>query len=131
MKITDVKDLKGTNREVHCPKGGFISNRILLKSDGMGYTLTKTEIPKGDWHRWHYKYHKESCYCESGKGVIYDVKEKRYHSITPGVTYILDKNDDHKFVALEDMVLICVFSPALEGNEVHSEDGSYKPAEVF
>lgn len=126
MKIVDVEHLKGTERVVNCPNGGFVSNRILLESDGMGYSLTKTEIPKGDWQHWHYKNHLETCYCVSGRGNLYDRGEGTTHDIYPGVTYVLDKHDDHDFMALEDTVLICVFNPPLKGKEVHRDDGSYE-----
>ena len=57
MKIIDCKDLVGTSREVKCPKGGFVSNRILLDEDGAGVTLNKTIIPVNGKHFWHYKNH--------------------------------------------------------------------------
>jgi len=125
MKIIKIEDIKGTEREVHF-NCGMISNRILLESDGMGFTLTKTEIPAGDWRRWYYKKHLESCYCVSGKGVINDIWAGAYHNIEPGTTYVLDKHDDHRFKAETDVVLICVFNPPLTGQEVHQKDGSYK-----
>jgi L-ectoine synthase len=124
MKIVKVDDLKGTDRSVRLASGG-VSNRILLKRDGMGYTLTKTEIPKCDWQHWHYKYHLETCYCILGSGKIHDLKSNKIFSIYPGVVYVLDKHDDHLFKVDNDIVLICVFTPPLEGNEVHQEDGSY------
>ncbi len=126
MIIVDVKDIKGTDRQVVCPKGGFISNRIILESDGMGYTMTKTEIPKGDWQHWHYKKHLESCYCVSGTGILKELTNGIEHKIKPGITYILNNHDDHEFKAIEDVVLICVFNPPLKGNEVHLDDGSYQ-----
>lgn len=126
MKIIRVSDLKGTDREVKCPNGGFVSNRILLEKDGMGYSLTKTVIPpKGEQH-WHYKNHLESCYCVSGGGYIIDLATNEEHVIKPGTTYVLDKHDDHIFEAMLETVLICVFNPPLKGMETHREDGSYE-----
>jgi len=126
MKIIKLEDIKGTWKEVHCPKGGFVSNRYLFESDNMGYTLTRTEIPKGGWQRWCYKEHLETCLCISGHGVINGVLSGEYHNIYPGIAYVLDNHDDHRFKAIEDTVLICVFNPPLFGAEVHQEDGSYK-----
>ena len=91
----------------------------------MGFSLTYTEIPAGDWEYWHYKNHLESCYCIKGKGVVHDVKNNKYHDIKPGMTYILDKNDAHRFKAIKDVILLCVFNPPLNGTEVHQDDGSY------
>ena len=124
MKVVRVKDLKGTNRHV---KGvGFDSIRILLESDGMGFSLHKTIIPKGEPQHWHYKYHLESCYCVSGLGVITNLDTGERFKIEPETTYVLDHHDDHMFEALEDTVLISVFNPPVTGNEIHKEDGSYE-----
>jgi L-ectoine synthase len=124
MKIINVEDLKETSRAVKFDCG-MVSNRILLESDNMGYTLTKTEIPKGDWRHWHYKNHLETCYCVSGKGMLRNLDTGETHEIFPGVSYVLDNHDDHKFLAVTDVVLICVFNPPLKGNEVHGKDNSY------
>lgn len=118
------------DRVVECPKGEFVSNRILLESDGLGYSMTKTEIPAGTKATWQYKHHLESCYCVSGSGVLVDILENENHEITPGVTYALDKHDKHSLWAKTDMVLICVFNPPLTGREVHSEDKSYPKSKL-
>lgn len=125
MKIVSKDSLVGTEREVECPKGSFVSLRYLLESDKMGYTLTHTNIPKGGPHRWHYKSHLETCLCISGKGVLKDLTSGVKYEITPGVAYVLNEHEPHTFQALEDTVLICIFNPPLKGREVHKEDGSY------
>ena len=125
MKVIDVKTLP-EERKVKCPKGGFVSNRILLEEDNMGYTMTKTVIPAGRREFWHYKDHLESCYCVSGYAQITHAKNGDHFEIKPDVTYVLDNNDPHYFEAFEETVLICVFNPPLTGKEVHQEDGSYK-----
>lgn len=124
MKIVDVNSLP-KERIVHCPKGGFISNRIVLKSDNMGFGMTKTIIPVGEEQHWHYKNHLEACYCIKGKGVLKNLKTGETFEIVKDVTYVLDKHDDHTFTALEEVHLICAFNPPLIGSEVHQEDGSY------
>ncbi len=125
MKIIDFNDLYGTDREVDCPNGGFKSLRFLLEEDGMGYTMTRTSIPKGEPQRWHYKKHLETCYCIKGHGILINLATEEKFEIKPGVAYVLDKHDDHTFQALESVVLICVFNPPLKGREVHKKDGSY------
>lgn len=129
MKVINIKDLEGTDREVHCPKGGFISTRFLLESDRMGFTLTRTYIPKGEPQHWHYKNHLEACLCIKGYGKLQNVETLEVHDIKPGVMYALDKNDEHMFQALKDTILICVFNPPLTGKEVHKKDGSYERTE--
>lgn len=124
MKVIRTAELP-EDRVVHCPKGGFTSNRILLESDNMGYTMTKTVVHPGMVNRWHYKHHLESCYCVSGSGLLINERTTEYFAIAPDTTYVLDKNDPHTFEALEETVLICVFNPPLTGREVHQADDSY------
>lgn len=126
MKVLSVKDVAGTTREVKCPNGGFVSSRLLLESDRMGFTLTHTFIPKGMPQTWHYKNHLEACYCVSGEAKLGNLETGETFNIGPGDMYALDKHDRHLFMALEDTVLICVFNPPLKGAEVHREDGSYE-----
>ena len=125
MKIVDVTSLYGSDREVDCPKGGFKSLRVLLESDGMGFTMTKTLIPKGKPQFWHYKKHLEACFCIKGYGILKNMNTMEEHTIFPDKVYILDKHDPHTFQALRDTELICVFNPPLKGKEVHKKDGSY------
>lgn len=124
MKVINLRNLP-EERIVNCPKGGFVSNRILLESDGMGYTMTKTVIPPNGKQFWHYKNHLESCYCVSGSGELTNAVTNEKFQIGPDVTYVLDKNDPHYFEAFEEVTLICVFNPPLTGREVHKKDGSY------
>lgn len=101
------------------------SKRILLAKDNMGFGLTRTTIqPAAGKVFQHYKNHDEACYCVSGYGILSDLDGNEF-GISPGVTYILDKNDPHYFEAMEETVLICCWNPPLIGREVHNKDGSY------
>lgn len=126
MKIIKMKNLEGGERDVHCPSGGFRSLRALLASDGMGFSLHKTIVPsgKGPQH-WHYKNHLEACYCIAGLGRITNKATGETFWVNPDTIYVLDKNDDHTFEAIEDVILISIFNPPVTGREVHNEDGSY------
>ena len=123
MKIRTIKEITGTERDVKFKEG--ISLRVLLEKDNMGFSLHKTIIPKGQKGQWHYKHHKEACYCISGRGILIDLTTNIHYTIEKDTTYILDKHDNHTFEALEDVVLISVFNPPVKGNEIHKEDGSY------
>src|SRR3990167_5355541 len=123
MKIIDVNALP-KERVVECPKGGFVSNRMLLESDGLGYSMTKTVIPVNGRQFWHYKNHLESCYCVSGRGEITNANTGEKHEVKPDITYVLDEHDPHYFEAFEEVTLICVFNPPLTGRVVHGEDGA-------
>lgn len=127
MKIVRIADLEGTPREVDCPNGGFKSMRALLESDGMGFSMHKTLIPKGPPQHWHYKHHLEACYCIQGGGILTNLTTGERHLVRVDTVYVLDNHDDHTFQATTDTVLISVFNPPVTGNEVHNEDGSYTP----
>lgn len=129
MFTVEAKNIEGTELDVHCPKGGFRSLRMLLADKGMGFSIHKTIIPAGEPQEWHYKNHLEACYCIQGSGRLTNLDTNKVHRILPDTLYVLDKHDRHRFQALEDVVLISVFNPPCTGTEVHGEDGSYAPAE--
>lgn len=125
MIIRSVSETIETEREVTCPNGGFVSLRLLLAKDGMGFSMHMTTIPVGPPQRWHYKNHMEACYCISGRGTIVDVKSGRRSDVWPGTVYALNENDEHTFQAIVETTLLCIFNPPLLGREVHGDDGSY------
>jgi len=126
MKVTSVDAIRGTEREVQCPRGGFTSFRLLLERDGMGFSVHKTVIPAGEPQHWHYTRHVEACYCVSGYGQLTNLATGEQFTILPDTLYALDRHDDHTFEAFEDTVLISIFNPPVKGGEVHGEDGSYE-----
>jgi len=123
MKIVNIRDIEGTERDVKFKEGRSL--RVLLEKDNMGFSLHKTIIPKGKKGHWHYKHHQEACYCVSGYGELINLDTKESFLIIPETTYVLDNYDNHTFEAFEDVVLISVFNPPVKGQEVHQEDGSY------
>ena len=105
--------------------GNGLSRRFLLESDRVGYTLTDTTVRAGTKSLLEYRNHLEACYCIEGSGEVVDM-DGTSHLITPGTMYALDKHDAHWLVASphEDLRLVCVFTPALTGDEVHDLDGT-------
>jgi len=125
MIINDKADLIGTSRDA--AGQGWTSLRLLVRSDGMGFSMTETQVLPGAVLRLHYKHHVEACYCIGGCGVVREVASGVEHTIKTGVLYAPDAHDLHEVrcTSEEPLRLICVFSPALEGDEVHGPDGSY------
>ena len=113
---------------VRSPNDAFISYRMVTESDGMGFTVCKTVIPKGGPWRWHYKNHVEACYCVSGHGIIKELNKNglnnTYH-VVPDSLYALPNHENHTFEAFTDVVLISVFNPPLRGGECHDRSGNY------
>jgi len=101
--------------------GAGLSRRFLLESDGMGYSLTDTVVRAGTRSLLEYKRHLEACYCIEGKGAV-ETLDGTLHPIEPGVMYALDQHDAHYLIAdpNEDLRLVCVFTPALKGDERHN-----------
>lgn len=126
MIVRTIADLEQLGMIVQCPKGNFESHRYVLKNDNMGYTVTKTVIPAGTDAIWHYKNHLESCYCVSGLATVTDLSTGVMYTVEPDTLYAMDKHEEHRFQAVLDTVLICVFNPPLNGKEVHKGDNSYE-----
>lgn len=104
--------------------GNGLSRRFLTASDGMGYSLTDTIVRAGTSSYLQYERHLEACYCIAGRGYVVSADGQKYE-IAPGTMYALDHHDAHELAATdEDMRLICVFSPALTGDEIHQLDSS-------
>lgn len=125
MKVRAISEIENTERDVHCPHGGFRSLRLLLAKDGMGFSVHKTIIPPGEPQHWHYTQHLEACYCIKGEGFITNLETNERFFISPDTIYVLDNHDDHTFQAVTEVVLISIFNPPVTGQEVHQADGSY------
>ena len=103
--------------------GNGLSRRFLLEADGMGYTVTDTIVAAGTRSLIEYKNHLEACYCIEGRGSVIEM-DGTEHPIEPGTMYALDKRDPHWLVGSdeEDLRLVCMFTPALVGDEAHDFD---------
>jgi len=115
--------LTGTDRDVG--RETFRSRRFLLADDGQGYSFHDTLIQAGtELHMW-YKHHVESVYCVSGEGELEDTTSGEVYAVEDGTFYCLDAHDKHVLRATTDLRLICIFTPALVGPELHDEEGSF------
>ena len=123
MIVKNIDELNGSEREVIADN--WISRRLLLASDGLGFSFHQTMVKQDTETRMHYKHHVEAVYCIGGEGEIELIGSGTIFQIGPGVMYALDQHEPHILRARQDMLLICVFSPPLHGREVHGEDGSY------
>ena len=100
--------------------GNGVSRRFLLASDGMGYTVTDTIVTAGTKSYLQYRNHLEACYCIEGSGSVIEM-DGTEHKIVVGTMYALDKRDPHYLLGgeNEDLRLVCMFTPALQGDEAH------------
>ncbi|MFC7063106.1 ectoine synthase [Halobacillus seohaensis] len=123
MKVVKLEDIIGSENEV---KGdNWTSRRLLLKKDGMGYSVHDTTIKAGtETHIW-YQNHLESVYCIEGDGEVETLKDNKVYPIKANEIYALDQNDEHLLRANTDMRMVCVFDPPITGREIHDENGVY------
>ncbi len=123
MIVRSIDDIKGTAQEVATQN--WISRRLLLARDHMGFSMHETTIFAGSETHIHYRHHLEAVYCIAGDGEVETVADGKVHAIRPGVLYALDRHDEHLLRAHREMRLVCVFNPPLTGREVHDERGTY------
>jgi len=129
MIIRTLTHISGTDREVRADN--WTSRRLLLRADGMGFSLHDTVIHGGTSTRMCYRHHVEAVYCIEGKGSVTATSTGETFPIEAGTVYALDGHEDHILTAETSLRMICVFNPALSGSEIHDEDGAYPPPEVM
>ncbi|HMQ56007.1 MAG TPA: ectoine synthase [Anaerolineae bacterium] len=124
MIIRRLEDIEGTARAV--TGDGWHSYRLLVKADGLGFSLHDTFVHAGTTLQLWYKHHLEACYCLEGEGSVEKLADGEIYELRPGTLYALDQNDQHIVRAKTALRLICVFNPPLSGHERHDADGSYE-----
>ena len=123
MLIKRLADIRSSERNVK--HEGWESSRLLLASDGMGFSFHITIIYAGTTTSMHYKNHFESVYCIRGEGEIEELASGAIHPIRPGTMYALNLHDKHILRAHTELELACVFNPPLHGTETHDASGAY------
>lgn len=125
MIVRNLADVIGSDQEVD--GGNWVSRRLLLARDGMGFSMHDTVIRAGTETHIHYQNHLEAVYCIGGRGEIEAISDRRTWRITEGTIYALNRHDEHYLRADpgSDLRLVCVFNPALTGREIHDESGVY------
>ncbi|WP_276619595.1 ectoine synthase [Syntrophomonas wolfei] len=123
MIVKQLDDIIGSESDINTDT--WRSYRLLLKKDGMGFSMHHTVIKAGSETYIWYKNHVEAVYCIQGDGEIEVVDNNDVYPITKGTLYALNGHEKHKLRAKSDMHMVCVFNPPVTGREIHQEDGSY------
>lgn len=123
MIVRSLDEVTGTERDVHGE--GWRSQRLLLRRDGLGFSLHDTTVAAGAEMELEYRNHLEACYCLEGEAEITDLASGERHTIGPGTVYALDQHDRHALRVVSELRLVCVFNPALTGAETHDATGSF------
>jgi L-ectoine synthase len=125
MIIRRLDEVIGTDRDVEAENGNWVSRRLLLAGDGMGFSMHDTTIRAGTETYIHYANHLEAVYCVEGEGEIEDLDAGVTTQIADGTLYALNGHERHYLRARKDMRMICVFNPPVVGPETHDENGVY------
>jgi len=125
MLVRTLDEIRGTDREVFAENRNWVSARLLLKDDGMGFSFHETTIFANTETRIWYKNHLEAVYCVEGEGEVETIADGKIYPLKPGTMYALNDHDEHYLRAFSELRLVCAFNPALAGREVHLPDGSY------
>lgn len=126
MIVKNLEDVIHTQDDIDTST--WNSRRLLLKKDGMGFSMHDTIIKAGTETLIWYRHHVEAVYCIEGEGEI-EVIEGETYAIAPGTLYALDGHEKHLLRAKSRLRMVCVFNPPLTGAEVHDKDGVYPPPE--
>ncbi|MEL7114915.1 MAG: ectoine synthase [Pseudomonadota bacterium] len=124
MIVRGLEALKALGQYAEKP-GAWTSSRYLLARDDCGFTLTRTTLAAGSRLEMEYKNHVEANLIIEGQARVTDVATGEVHALAAGDMYTLDNHDRHILEADTDLVIVCVFLPALVGPETHDADGSY------
>lgn len=123
MIVRSLAEIVDGPRDVVAPT--WRSRRLVLADDGVGFSLHDTVIHAGTATTMWYRHHVEAVYCIDGIGTLTDTATGERHEVAAGTMYLLDQHDHHVLVAHTDLRMVCVFTPACTGAEVHDDEGTY------
>lgn len=123
MIVRSLEDILGTDRDVQTST--FASRRLLLAKDGTPFSLHDTVLHAGTETLIWYRNHLEAVYCIEGEAEVELLDSGETFRIVPGTLYALDGHERHMLRPITDFRVLCVFTPALTGGEVHDDEGVY------
>jgi L-ectoine synthase len=123
MIVRNLQSVDGTDRDVITHN--WRSRRLLVARDGLPFSLHETVLYAGTETSMWYINHIEAVYCIDGEGELMDDETGEVHRLVPGVLYVLDGHEHHRFRAHTDVRTVCVFTPPVTGPEVHDETGAF------
>jgi L-ectoine synthase len=128
MLIRSFKDVEAAGRVIPISHGNSTAVRVLLKSDGLGFSLSEARCGAGKSSNLWYKNHWEANYVRAGRGTLTDRTTGEVWQLSPGTLYCVGPNDKHTVSNSADPLrIVSVFNPPIKGLETHDDDGSYPP----
>lgn len=80
MIVRRIDEIAGTDREVR--DTNWISRRLLLNKDGMGFSFHDTTLHPGTETQMWYRNHVEAVYCVQGEGEVVDLDTDTVHPLS-------------------------------------------------
>ncbi len=128
MFIRSFHDTEASGNVVPISHGKSTAVRVLLKKDGLGFSLSEARCGAGNKSRLWYKNHWEANYVRAGKGSLLNRTTGQTWDLYPGVMYCVGPNDQHSVINTNDPLrIVSVFNPPITGLESHDEEGAYPP----
>jgi L-ectoine synthase len=122
MIVRTLDEITGTDLDVSGE--GWRAKRLFVRDDGLGFSLSETTVDGGaEVNPW-YKHHNEACFVIEGEAELTERDTAIVHHLGPGSAYA-PEHDRHTIRVIAPLRLVCVFNPALTGQETHDADGSY------
>ncbi|CAN5638195.1 ectoine synthase [soil metagenome] len=123
MIVRTTQEITGTDRDV--ADKDWRSKRIILASDGVGFSFHETTINAGSVSEFNYRHHVEAVWVVEGSGLLTDHETGADYPLRPGTMYLLDGHERHRVTCDVQLRMLCVFNPPVTGQEVHDETGTY------
>ena len=102
--------------------------RMVLKADGLGFSVSDVRIKAGQESVLWYKHHLEANYILEGKGEVEDLTTRERFALEAGMLYIVGPKDRHRLKSTTDLHILSVLNPPLVGDEQHAADGTFPPS---
>ena len=126
MIVRTLDEITDSERDVR--GDGWRARRLFVRADGLNFSLSETTVDGGAEMKLWYKHHNEACFVIEGEAELTERDTGAVHRIGPGAAYA-PRQDRHTIRVISPLRLVCVFNPALTGQEKHDADGSYLPAD--
>ena len=128
MLIRSFQEVEAAGNVVGISHGKSSAVRVLLKADGLGFSLSEARCGAHNESRLQYKNHWEANYIRAGHGRLINHTTGESIELKPGDLYCVGPNDFHGVANQDDPLrIISVFNPPIEGPETHDDEGAYPP----
>lgn len=129
MFIRTMEEVEAAGRVIAISHGKSSAVRLLLKADGLGFSVSEARGGPGNSSVLWYKNHWEANYVRSGRGTLEDMTDGRRWDLEPGMLYGVGPRDRHRITNTDGQGfrIVSVFNPPIEGPETHDADGAYPP----